>query len=146
MTKKKLTALILLGILLLYFISCGFIFLLAREIQTGNFLTFANNENESFRERLHYSETLESVKSNFIYRNYTPNYPAVIALVDKNGNLVYMVFRKDYDSHKNNPNELLDIFNNMKGKGVQNIEEEHPILILLLQQGFEFPDFQQPLI
>ena len=31
-----------------------------------------------------------------------------LPLVDDNGNLVYMVFRKDYDSHKANANELLD--------------------------------------
>ena len=31
-----------------------------------------------------------------------------LPLVDKDGNLVYMVFRKDYDSHKENINELLD--------------------------------------
>ena len=28
--------------------------------------------------------------------------------MDEDGNLVYFVFRKDYDSHKANPNELLD--------------------------------------
>ncbi len=32
----------------------------------------------------------------------------VLPLVDKNGCLSYMVFRKDYDSHKENVNELLD--------------------------------------
>jgi len=31
-----------------------------------------------------------------------------LPLVDKNGNLTYMVFRKDYESHKENENELLD--------------------------------------
>ena len=31
-----------------------------------------------------------------------------LPLVDAEGNLVYMVFRKDYDSHKSNPNEMLD--------------------------------------
>ena len=31
-----------------------------------------------------------------------------LPLVDAEGNLVYMVFRKDYDSHKANVNELLD--------------------------------------
>ena len=28
--------------------------------------------------------------------------------MDAEGNLVYMVFRKDYDCHKSNPNEMLD--------------------------------------
>ncbi len=31
-----------------------------------------------------------------------------LPIVDKKGNLCYMVFRKDYDAHKKNPNELLD--------------------------------------
>ena len=31
-----------------------------------------------------------------------------IPIVDKKQKLLYMVFRKDYDSHKENPNELLD--------------------------------------
>ena len=31
-----------------------------------------------------------------------------LPIVDKNGHLCYMVFRKDYDTHKQNPNELLD--------------------------------------
>jgi IMP dehydrogenase len=31
-----------------------------------------------------------------------------LPIVDENGNLVYFVFRKDYDSHKENPLELLD--------------------------------------
>ena len=31
-----------------------------------------------------------------------------LPIVDKDGNLKYFVFRKDYDAHKENPNELLD--------------------------------------
>ncbi len=31
-----------------------------------------------------------------------------LPIVDENGNLLYMVFRKDYANHKDNPNELLD--------------------------------------
>ena len=31
-----------------------------------------------------------------------------LPIVDKEGRLCYMVFRKDYDTHKQNPNELLD--------------------------------------
>ena len=31
-----------------------------------------------------------------------------LPLVDEQGNLQYMVFRKDYDSHKEHANELLD--------------------------------------
>ena len=31
-----------------------------------------------------------------------------LPIIDKDGRLVHMVFRKDYDTHKQNPNELLD--------------------------------------
>ena len=31
-----------------------------------------------------------------------------LPIIDKDGKLLYFVFRKDYDSHKENPNELLD--------------------------------------
>ncbi|MDR0766099.1 MAG: IMP dehydrogenase [Odoribacteraceae bacterium] len=31
-----------------------------------------------------------------------------LPIIDKDNNLVYFVFRKDYDSHKNNPDELLN--------------------------------------
>jgi len=31
-----------------------------------------------------------------------------LPIIDENNNLKYLVFRKDYDSHKDNPNELLD--------------------------------------
>ncbi len=31
-----------------------------------------------------------------------------LPIIDKNGNLKYFVFRKDYASHKDNPNEMLD--------------------------------------
>lgn len=31
-----------------------------------------------------------------------------LPIVDKNGRLLYFVFRKDYESHKENPNEILD--------------------------------------
>lgn len=31
-----------------------------------------------------------------------------LPILDENGRLLYLVFRKDYDSHKQNPNELLD--------------------------------------
>ncbi|MBE6637965.1 MAG: IMP dehydrogenase [Ruminococcaceae bacterium] len=31
-----------------------------------------------------------------------------LPIIDKEGNLCYLVFRKDYDTHKQNPNELLD--------------------------------------
>ncbi len=31
-----------------------------------------------------------------------------LPILNKNGNLVYLVFRKDYDDHKDNPDEMLD--------------------------------------
>ena len=31
-----------------------------------------------------------------------------LPIIDENGHLVIFVFRKDYDSHKDNPLELLD--------------------------------------
>ncbi|MBE6787215.1 MAG: IMP dehydrogenase [Ruminococcaceae bacterium] len=31
-----------------------------------------------------------------------------LPIIDKDGNLLYFVFRKDYDQHKSNPNEILD--------------------------------------
>ena len=40
--------------------------------------------------------------------HYNGNAAGLTVLVDAEGNLVYMVFRKDYDSHKANVNELLD--------------------------------------
>lgn len=42
--------------------------------------------------------------NNIIWDNKLNSLP----VVDENGNLCYFVFRKDYDSHKNNPLELLD--------------------------------------
>ncbi|MCR5294104.1 MAG: IMP dehydrogenase [Lachnospiraceae bacterium] len=42
--------------------------------------------------------------NNIIWENKINSLP----LIDGEGNLVYMVFRKDYDSHKENVNELLD--------------------------------------
>ena len=42
--------------------------------------------------------------NNIIWENKINTLP----IIDKNQNLKYLVFRKDYDSHKENPNELLD--------------------------------------
>lgn len=42
-----------------------------------------------------------------------------LPIIDKNQNLLYMVFRKDYDSHKENPLELLDSHKRyMAGAGI----------------------------
>lgn len=55
-----------------------------------------------------------------------------LPIVDKNGNLKYFVFRKDYDAHKENPNELLDSHKRyVVGAGIntRDYEERVPALI-----------------
>ena len=57
-------------------------------------------------ERLVYADESTSLKeANDIIWDHKLN---SLPLIDKKGHLCYMVFRKDYDSHKENPNELLD--------------------------------------
>ena len=50
------------------------------------------------------STTTLSEANDIIWDNKLNTLP----IVSDNGNLMYFVFRKDYDSHKENPNELLD--------------------------------------
>jgi len=55
-----------------------------------------------------------------------------LPIIDKNQNLVYLVFRKDYDDHKENPLELLDSSKRlMVGAGIntRDYEERVPALI-----------------
>ncbi len=55
-----------------------------------------------------------------------------LPIVDKNGNLLYFVFRKDYSEHKQNPDELLDDKKRyLVGAGVntKDYEERIPALI-----------------
>ncbi|MBQ2718110.1 MAG: IMP dehydrogenase [Clostridia bacterium] len=55
-----------------------------------------------------------------------------LPIVDKNGNLLYFVFRKDYSEHKQNPDELLDAKKRyLVGAGVntKDYEERIPALI-----------------
>ena len=48
-----------------------------------------------------------------------------LPIVDENGNLMYFVFRKDYSSHKNNPNEMLDAEKRfMVGAGINTTDYE----------------------
>ena len=52
--------------------------------------------------------------------------------IDKNQRLLYFVFRKDYDSHKENPNELLDASKRyVVGAGIntRDYEERVPALV-----------------
>ncbi len=55
-----------------------------------------------------------------------------LPIIDKKGNLLYFVFRKDYDAHKENPNELLDKDKRyVVGAGIntRDYEERVPALI-----------------
>ncbi|MGI6220803.1 MAG: IMP dehydrogenase [Coriobacteriales bacterium] len=55
-----------------------------------------------------------------------------LPIVDDDDHLLYMVFRKDYDSHKENPNELLDAHKRyMVGAGIntRDFAERVPALI-----------------
>ena len=55
-----------------------------------------------------------------------------LPIVDKDGNLVSMVFRKDYDSHKENPLELLDEHKRyLVGAGIntRDFAERVPLLV-----------------
>ncbi|MCW3807509.1 IMP dehydrogenase [Plebeiibacterium marinum] len=55
-----------------------------------------------------------------------------LPIVDENQNLKYFVFRKDYDSHKKNPNELLDDKKSLvvgAGINTRDYEERVPALV-----------------
>lgn len=55
-----------------------------------------------------------------------------LPVVDENGHLCYLVFRKDYDSHKQNPHELLDTSKRyVVGAGVntRDYEDRIPALV-----------------
>jgi IMP dehydrogenase len=55
-----------------------------------------------------------------------------LPIIDKNQNLVYMVFRKDYDSHKEFPYELLDLNKRLivgAGINTRDYKERVPALV-----------------
>lgn len=55
-----------------------------------------------------------------------------LPLVDEKGNLVYLVFRKDYDNHKENPQELLDDSKRfMVGAGINTLDYEKRVPALV---------------
>ena len=55
-----------------------------------------------------------------------------LPIVDKNGNLKYFVFRKDYSQHKENPDELLDVNKSyVVGAGVNTRDYEQRIPALV---------------
>ncbi len=55
-----------------------------------------------------------------------------LPIINKDGQLVYFVFRKDYDSHKENPNELLDSQKRfMVGAGINSRDYEKRVPALV---------------
>ena len=55
-----------------------------------------------------------------------------LPIVDKNGSLLYLVFRKDYSQHKENPQELLDANKSyMVGAGINSIDYEKRVPALV---------------
>jgi len=55
-----------------------------------------------------------------------------LPLIDKDGHLVYVVFRKDYDSHKENVNEMLDANKSyVVGAGINTRDYEQRVPALL---------------
>ena len=55
-----------------------------------------------------------------------------LPLIDKKGNLVYLVFRKDYDNHKENPQELLDEHKRFRvGAGINTLDYEKRVPALV---------------
>ncbi len=55
-----------------------------------------------------------------------------LPIIDKNGNLLYFVFRKDYSQHKENPQELLDANKSyIVGAGVNTLDYEKRIPALV---------------
>lgn len=55
-----------------------------------------------------------------------------LPIVDKDGHLLYLVFRKDYSEHKNNPQELLDAKKRyMVGAGINTLDYETRVPVLV---------------
>ena len=55
-----------------------------------------------------------------------------LPIIDENGRLCYFVFRKDYESHKQNPNELLDAHKRyIVGAGINTRDYEQRVPALL---------------
>jgi len=75
-----------------------------------------------------------------------------LPVVDKNGNLCYFVFRKDYESHHTNPNELLDKDKKLivgAGINTRDYEQRVPALVnagadvLCIDSSEGFSEFQK---
>lgn len=55
-----------------------------------------------------------------------------LPIVDKDGNLLYFVFRKDYSQHKDNPQELLDVNKSyIVGAGINTLDYEKRVPALV---------------
>ena len=55
-----------------------------------------------------------------------------LPIIDKNGNLLYFVFRKDYSQHKENPQELLDANKSyIVGAGINTLDYEKRVPALV---------------
>lgn len=55
-----------------------------------------------------------------------------LPIIDEKGNLAYLVFRKDYDAHKDHPNELLDAHKRyMVGAGINTLDYEKRVPLLV---------------
>ena len=73
------------------------------------------------------STTLK-VANDIIWENKLNSLP----IIDKNGNLLYFVFRKDYSQHKENPQELLDANKSyIVGAGINTLDYEKRIPALV---------------
>ena len=75
-----------------------------------------------------------------------------LPIISEEGNLCYLVFRKDYDSHKQNPNEMLDAHKRyIVGAGIntRDYEERIPALleagadVLCIDSSEGFTDWQK---
>ena len=78
-----------------------------------------------------------------------------LPIVDAEGKLCYMVFRKDYDTHKRNPNELLDAHKRYvvgAGINIRDYKERIPALleagadVLCLDSSDGFSEWQRQVI
>lgn len=78
-----------------------------------------------------------------------------LPIVDENNRLKYFVFRKDYDSHKDNPNELSDEFKRLivgAGINTRDYKERVPALVeagvdvLCIDSSDGFSEWQQETI
>ena len=74
------------------------------------------------------SGTTLKAANDIIWENKLNSLP----IVDDNGNLMYMVFRKDYSEHKDNPGELLDAQKRyIVGAGINTLDYEKRVPALV---------------